>query len=86
MIYAINYSKIRFLILQISWMQLTMPREDRKKEIEESLYLTFPNRHKWILEGYPTIDDIGAKYPRLFDFNGYMVKPLIIILVNFLIY
>lgn len=55
-------------------MQLTMPRDDKKKEIQETLQLTLSNRRKWINDANPTIQDIGDKYPRLFDFNGCMVK------------
>ncbi|XP_051175676.1 uncharacterized protein LOC127290898 [Leptopilina boulardi] len=51
---------------------LDATHNDKKKEIQETLQLTLSNRRKWINDDNPTIQDIGDKYPRLFDINGCM--------------
>lgn len=51
-------------------------------KLEKLLKLTFFNRRKWINENIPTIEEIENKYPRLFDFHGYMVKYVLKILTN----
>ncbi|XP_043473716.1 uncharacterized protein LOC122505901 [Leptopilina heterotoma] len=59
---------------KITWMQLTMPRVDKKRGITDCLMETYNDRRNWIKTEIPTIHDIMSKYPRLFDFNGEMIE------------
>ncbi|XP_051164505.1 uncharacterized protein LOC127283579 [Leptopilina boulardi] len=59
---------------KISWMQLTMPRPDKKRGLCDCLMETFDDRRNWIVNENPTIHDIMSKYPRLFDFHGEMIE------------
>lgn len=58
-------------------MKYKMPYKANKSSISECMRVTMKNRRKWILENFPTIDEIFQQFPRLADYSGEMVSNVL---------
>lgn len=54
-------------------MKFKTPSDRNRKDIENYLRETRPNRREWIMKSFPTVSQIFTEYPRLQDYNGDMV-------------
>lgn len=60
-------------------MKLKMPNDLNKHQIISWMNDTRSYRRKWINDNNPTISEILDMYPKLEDYDGEMVRQLIII-------
>lgn len=71
-----NYSVLsqEKLLPCLSLLKHKFPSAANKPIIEKMMKETFFNRRKWIEDESPVISVIMGEYPKLFDFEGDMVK------------
>ncbi|XP_033218128.1 uncharacterized protein LOC117173597 [Belonocnema kinseyi] len=67
---------------KVYFMEYTLPHAKERENISTALKETFSNRQKWIENSNPTISDIHNQYPRLFDYNGEMIKQEFKMIMN----
>ncbi|KAJ8669528.1 hypothetical protein QAD02_000787 [Eretmocerus hayati] len=56
-----------------SWMKLTLANKQNKDDIKDCLGDTFDERRTWVLTKGPSVSEIYAEYPQIFEYEGEMM-------------